>query len=147
MCEVSEVNEASYERTKVSSLKPGLRNLNMTVKIVNIGASRTVSSRRGGKGHLVAEALVGDETGSVILTLWDEQIKKFKAGDTVEIENGYTTIFKGSLRLNTGKTGRVEKTENKISEVNTRNNLSERAYIQIPWHLSESGPYRRKRRR
>ena len=146
MFEVSEVNEASEWRIKVASLKPGLRNLNMTVKIVNIGASRTISPRRGGRSHLVAEALVGDETGSVILTLWDDQIKKFKAGDTVEIEDGYTTIFKGSLRLNTGKTGKMEKTENEISEVNTRNNLSERAYIQIPWHLSESGPFRRKRR-
>jgi len=144
---VSKVNETSEWSTKVDALKPGLRNLNMTVKIVNIGASRSIISRRGGKEHLVAEALVGDETGSVILTLWDDQIKKFKANDTVKIENGYTTVFKGSLRLNTGKSGKIEKTENEISEVNTRNNLSERAYIQIPWHLSESGPFRRKRRR
>jgi len=132
---------------KVGSLKPGLRNLNVTVKIVNIGASRTIFSRRGGREHLVAEALVGDETGSIILTLWDDQIKKFKASDTVKIEDGYTTIFKGSLRLNTGKAGKIEKIENEIGEVNTRNNLSEKAYIQIPWHLSESGPFRRKRRR
>jgi len=132
---------------KVASLKPGLRNLDITVKIVNIGASRTIPSRRTGKEHLVAEALVGDETGSVILTLWDDQIKKFKAGDTIEIENGYTSIFKGSLRLNTGRSGKIEKTENEISEVNTQNNLSERAHIQIPWHLSESSPFRRRRRR
>jgi len=141
------VKEASEWSVKVASLKPGLRNLSITVKIVNIGAPRTISSRRGGRSHLVAEALVGDETGSVILTLWDAQIKKFKADDTINIENGYTTVFKGSLRLNTGKTGKIEKTENKISEVNTRNNLSEKTYIQIPWHLSESGPFRRKRRR
>jgi len=139
------LNETLNE-CKVSSLKPGLRNLKMIVKIVNIGISRTISPKRGGRDHLVAEALVGDETGSVILTLWDDQIGKFKAGDTIRIENGYTTIFKGSLRLNTGKTGKMEKIENKISHVNTQNNLSERAHIQIPWHLSESGPFRRKRR-
>ena len=144
---MSEVNEAFDEHIKVDSLKPGLRNVSLTVKIVNVGASRTISPRRGGREHLVAEALVGDETGSVILTLWDDQIKKFKSGDIVKIKDGYTTIFKGSLRLNIGKTGKIEKTENKIDEVNTRNNLSEKAYIQIPWHLSESGPFRRKRRR
>ena len=142
-----EVSNELSGHVKVGFLKPGLMNLNMTVKIVSVGASRTIPQRRGGKVHLVAEALVGDETGSVILTLWNDQIKKFKAGDTIEIKNGYTTVFKGSLRLNAGKTGRIEKTENEISEVNTRNNLSERAYIQIPWHLSESGPFRRKRRR
>ena len=132
---------------KVRSLKPDLQNLDMIVKIINIGDSRIVFSRRGERKHLVAEALVGDETGVVVLTLWDDQVERFKAGDTVRIKNGYTTLFKGSLRLNTGKSGSIEKAEEEITEVNTRNNLSERTFVQIPWHLSESSPYRRKRRR
>jgi len=140
------VNDSSNE-CKVGSLKPDLRNLDMTVKIVNIGDSRIVFSRRGEKKHLVAEALVGDETGVIVLTLWDDQIKRFKAGDTIKIKNGYTTLFRGSLRLNTGKSGVIEKAEKEITEVNTRNNLSEKTYVQIPWHLSESSPYRRRRRK
>ncbi|RJS84462.1 single-stranded DNA-binding protein [Candidatus Bathyarchaeota archaeon] len=140
------MNDSSNE-CKVGSLKPDLRNLDMTVKIVNIGDSRIVFSRRGEKKHLVAEALVGDETGVIVLTLWDDQIKRFKAGDTIKIKNGYTTLFRGSLRLNTGKSGVIEKAEKEITEVNTRNNLSEKTYVQIPWHLSESSPYRRRRRK
>lgn len=140
------MNDSSNE-CKVGSLKPDLRNLDMTVKIVNIGDSRIVFSRRGEKKHLVAEALVGDETGVIVLTLWDDQIKRFKAGDTIKIKNGYTMLFRGSLRLNTGKSGVIEKAEEEITEVNTRNNLSERTYVQIPWHLSESSPYRRRRRK
>ena len=140
------MNDSSNE-CKVGSLKPDLRNLDMTVKIVNIGDSRIVFSRRGEKKHLVAEALVGDETGVIVLTLWDDQIKRFKAGDTIKIKKGYTTLFRGSLRLNTGKSGVIEKAEKEITEVNTRNNLSERTYVQIPWHLSESSPYRRRRRK
>ena len=133
------------ELVKVEELTPSSRGVNIIVKVVSKSEVRNVVGRGG--SHRVADALVGDETGAVILTLWDDQIKKFKAGDTIEIEDGYTTVFKGSLRLNIGKTGKMEKIENEISEVNTRNNLSERAYIQIPWHLSESGPFRRKRRR
>ncbi|RLI12284.1 single-stranded DNA-binding protein [Candidatus Bathyarchaeota archaeon] len=140
------MNDSSNE-CKVGSLKPDLRNLDMTVKIVNIGDSRIVFSRRGEKKHLVAEALVGDETGVIVLTLWDDQIKRFKAGDTIKIKNGYTMLFRGSLRLNTGKSGVIEKAEEEITEVNARNNLSERTYVQIPWHLSESSPYRRRRRK
>ena len=140
------MNDSSNE-CKVGSLKPDLRNLDMTVKIVNIGDSRIVFSRRGEKKHLVAEALVGDETGVIVLTLWDDQIKRFKAGDTIKIKNGYTMLFRGSLRLNTGKSGVIEKAEEEITEVNARNNLSERTYVQIPWHLSESSPYTRRRRK
>lgn len=135
------------EPLKVGALKPDLRNLSITVKIANVGNPRTVPSKRDQKQHLVAEALVGDETGSVVLTLWDDQINMFNPGDVVEIHGGYTTLFKGSLRLNIGRSGHAEKTDKEIGEVNTRNNLSERTHIQIPWHLSEGRPFRRRRRR
>ncbi|MCW4020307.1 MAG: single-stranded DNA-binding protein [Candidatus Bathyarchaeota archaeon] len=132
---------------KVGSLKPNLRNVDLTVKIVNVGASRAVPSKRGQRQHLIAEALVGDETGSVVLTLWDDQINLFKAGDVVKMRGGYTTLFKGSLRLNIGRTGHMEKVDKEVGEVNTKNNLSEETHIRIPWRLSEGRPFRRRRRR
>jgi replication factor A1 len=135
------------EHLNVGGLKPNLRNVNLTVKIVNIGTSRAVPSKRGKQQHLIAEALVGNETGSVVLTLWDEQIGMFEAGDIIEVRGGYTTLFRGSLRLNIGRGGRIEKSDNEIVKVNTRNNLSEKTHIQIPWYRTEDHPFRRRRRR
>jgi len=135
------------EHLDVSGLKPDLRNVSLRVKIVNIGTSRAVPSKRDTRQHLIAEALVGDETGSVVLTLWDDQIRMFEAGDVIEISGGYTTLFKGSLRLNIGRGGRAEKSDKEIAEVNTRNNLSEKTHIQVPWYRSEGHPFRRRRRR
>lgn len=136
----------SDDHSKVGSLKPNLRNLDLVVKIVNIGPSRALESKRVRGQHLIAEALVGDETGSVVLTLWDDQIQRFAADDVVEIGRGYTTLFRGSLRLNIGRSGLIEKTDKSIEEVNTRNNLSQETHIRIPWRLSEGRPYRKKRR-
>ena len=136
----------SEEYLSVGSLKPNLRNLDLTVKIVNVGPSRTVASKRRGRQHLIAEALVGDETGSVVLTLWDDQIQRFGADDVVGISGGYTTLFKGSLRLNVGRAGQIEKVDREIEEVNTRNNLSQETHIRIPWRLSEGRPFRKRRR-
>ncbi len=145
MFDVSTVPE---ESVKVASLKPDLHHLNLTVKIVNVGPSRTIPTvRRDQRQRFVAEALVGDETGSVVLTLWEDQIGRFKPQDVIEIRSGYTTLFRGSLRLNSGRGGRIEKTGKGIEQVNTKNNLSEKTHIQIPWHLSESRPFRAKRRR
>jgi replication factor A1 len=135
------------EHLNVSGLKPDLRNVNLTVKIVNIGASRAIPSKRNTRQHLIAEALVGDETGSVVLTLWDDQIGMFEAGNILKIDGGYTTLFKGSLRLNIGRGGRAEKIDKEIVEVNIRNNLSEKTHVQIPWYRSEGHPFRRRRRR
>lgn len=144
---MSEVGTSSDEYSKVGSLKSDLRNLDLVVKIVNIGSPRSIPSKRDKKQHQIAEALVGDETGSVVLTLWDDQINRFGPGEVVEIRRGYTTLFRGSLRLNVGRGGQMEKADEEIEEVNTRNNLSEETHIRDPWRASEARPFRRRRRR
>ena len=54
-----------------------------------------------------AEAVVADETGSVKLTLWNEQIDQINVGDNIKIENGYVTSFKSEIQLNVGKFGKL----------------------------------------
>ena len=135
------------EYTKVELLKPSFRNVNLVVKIMNIGSSRSLFSRKSRKQHTLADAFVGDETGSVIMTLWDDQIRWFKVGDVIKIKNGYTGLYKGSLRLNVGRTGSIDKVDTEIGQVNTRNNLSETTHIQVPWRSSEARPFRRRKRR
>jgi replication factor A1 len=116
-------SEVEVEFAKVDVLKPSLRNVNLRVKIVNIGAPRSVTSRRDVSVHRVAEALVGDETGCAVLNLWDDQIGAY--GDVIEVRNGYTSLFRGFLRLNIGRQGSAEKVDKDIGEVNTDNNLSD----------------------
>src|SRR5208337_5140273 len=82
-------------------------------------------------------ALVGDETGVVYVTLWDDNIEKVNEGDTIRVENGYVTLFKGNIRLNIGKYGKLEPAKEPLAvEVNTENNVSSKAYEQ------ERRPYR-----
>ena len=114
--------------TKIRDLTTYSRRVNLVAKILETGDVRGVSSSSDGQLHRVAEALVGDETGTVLLTLWDENIDRFSVGDVVEVENGYAGTFRGSLRLNVGKYGNIEKKNVTIEEVNTENNLSEREY-------------------
>lgn len=132
---------------KVESLKPNFRNVSVIVKVVNIGSPRVILSRRDRREHMVADAFVGDETGSVLMTLWEDQIRRLKVGDVLEVRNGYTTLYNGSLRLNIGRDGTIEKVEKQLSEVNTRNNLSQVTHIQIPWRSAETRPFKRRKRR
>jgi replication factor A1 len=133
--------------TKVGNLKPSLRNLNIVVKVVDLGEPRGVHSRKTGSEHRVAEALVGDETGSVLLSLWDDQINRFLSGDVVEIKNGYTSLFHGSLRLNIGRYGEAAKVDKEIEGVDTDNNLSNKRHIRKPWRAPSKKPFHRWRRK
>ena len=123
-------NEGIGRKEKVGNLNPGSRSLNMTVKVVSKNPVREVVSRRDGSSHRVTEALVGDETGSILLTLWDDTIDSITEDDVVDVNNGYVRLFRGSMRLNIGRFGSLEASEEDIESVNTENNMSDRQYEQ-----------------
>ena len=117
------------ETIHISDLEPRSREVNIKVKVVSKNEERSVVSRRDGSTNRVTEALVGDETGSILLTLWNEHIDQINVDDSIEIKNGYCNLFRGSMRLNIGRYGSFEGIEEKI-EVNTENNLSDKIYEQ-----------------
>jgi replication factor A1 len=123
-------NNQPAERVKVENLTPRSRRVSLTAKIVSTIPPRDVVSQRDGSNHKVGEFMVGDETGVVLLTLWDADIEKVKDGDTVEIGNGYITLFRGQMRLNIGKFGTLEISKTSLENVNQGNNMSEKTYEQ-----------------
>ena len=116
---------------KVSELTPTSRAVNVIAKVVSKSEIREISGGRDGADHRVCDALVGDETGCVYLTLWDDNIEKVNENDTVKVGNGYINLFKGNMRLNVGKYGTLEVAEEEFTgDVNTENNLSDKVYEQ-----------------
>jgi replication factor A1 len=120
----------SQELVKVETLTPNSRGVNTIVKVVSKGEVRSVTGRDYSVRR-VADALVGDETGSVYMTLWDDKIDAIAENSTLSITNGYINLFRGNMRLNIGKYGSYEVVEDSpITEVNTENNLSDKRYEQ-----------------
>ena len=120
----------SKELIKVEKLTPNSREVNTVVKVVSKSEVRNVTGRDYSIRR-VTDALVGDETGCVYLTLWEENIDKINEEATLRITNGYVNLFRGNMRLNIGKYGSFEiLEESPITEVNTENNLSDKRYEQ-----------------
>jgi replication factor A1 len=116
---------------KVGELTPASKAVNVKAKLVSKSEVRNIAAGRDGSPHNVCDALVGDETGSVYLTLWDDNIEKIKEGDTISVGNGYVTLFRGNMRLNIGRYGTIEVAKEALAgEVNTENNLSNKVYEQ-----------------
>jgi ssDNA-binding replication factor A large subunit len=93
---------------KISELKAGMRNVSVVAKVDSMGEPRTVNLRAGGT-NTVADAIVSDESGSIKLSLWGDDISKIQAGDKVSIENGYINTFKGENSISVGKFGKLTK--------------------------------------
>ena len=115
-------------KSKVESLNPNSRRIDVTIKVVSKNPIREVSSRRDGSTHRVTEALAGDETGAILLTLWDDDIEKVIEDNVFDVKNGYITLFRGSMRLNIGRYGQIEPSEETIETVKTDNNLSDKQF-------------------
>ena len=120
----------NVELVKVETLTPQSRGVNTIVKVVSKGEIRSVTGRDYSVRR-VADALVGDETGCLYMTLWDDKIDAINEGAILSITNGYINLFRGNMRLNIGKYGSYEIVEDStIEEVNTENNLSNKRYEQ-----------------
>ncbi len=113
--------------SKVDELTPATKQVDVLVKVLSLGDRRTIDSKYGGSRDLV-EAVVGDETATVTMTLWDDQINQVDEDNVLAIDNGYVSLVRGRMRLNVGKYGSFKKSEEDIPEVNTDVDMSDREY-------------------
>jgi len=90
---------------KISELAADSRKVEIQGKIVQKEESREVSTKFGRKK--VCNAVIEDESGSIMLVLWEADVDKINEGDTVKVENGYVNEWKGTLQLNIGQYGKL----------------------------------------
>lgn len=111
---------------KVNELAPKSAVEEISVKVIKISEPRNVFGKDG-MSHKVSDVLVGDESGTIIMTLWDNSVNKVKEGETIKIQNAFVSTFKGSMRLSLNKSnGSITVSEKEIENVNTNNNMSDR---------------------
>ena len=117
------------ETVKIENLTPQHKKVNVNAKVVKVGEEMEKPSRFGPPLRL-SEVLIGDETATILLTLWREQIGSVAENDTINISNGYVSLVKGHMRLNVGKYGKMSKAESPIENVNEEVNVSDMEYEQ-----------------
>jgi replication factor A1 len=90
---------------KINELRDGSRRVDIEANVIQKSETREVRSKFTNETFKVADATIEDETGTITLTLWNEQTEQVNVGDRVKIENGYIKSFRGELQLNSGKYG------------------------------------------
>ena len=101
---------------KISELIIGQGNVTVEGILKEIGETRTFN--KFGKNISVANAVLKDDSGSIKLSLWNDDIKRFKDGDKIKVTNGYVNEFQGEKQLTSGKFGSLEKVEGSGKEKN-----------------------------
>jgi replication factor A1 len=88
----------------IGGLRVGMKHVNLSAKVLEITKSVLVFTRFGNRA-LVANALIGDQTGTIKLTLWNAQIDSVSVGDAVHIKDAQAFAFRGEKQLRIGRKG------------------------------------------
>jgi replication factor A1 len=97
----------------VSDLRPGMKRVNLKAIVLEIAKPTLVFTKYGNYAK-VANALVADESGTIKLCLWNEQITSISVKDTVQIENASVSMFRGERQLRIGKHGTLHRTADAV---------------------------------
>ena len=95
---------------KISQLSYGMRRIDLTAKVVEVPAAIQVHTRFGTMAS-VSNIKISDETGSVRLSLWNDQIDNVHVGDVIEVKNCYIFKYKGEPQLRLGRKGTLSVVE------------------------------------
>lgn len=100
----------------IDSLSLGQSDVTVRGLVLEAGSVRTFDRDDGSEGK-VANLTLGDETGRVRVTLWDDQADRtddITAGTAVEVVNGYVRERDGNLEVHVGDHGAVEEIDESV---------------------------------
>lgn len=89
----------------ISDLRPGTGSVNLEAEVVSIQAPREIN--KYGRKLRVANATIKDDSGTITLVLWNDQIEIVSEGSKIKIENGYVNEWQGTPQLTLGKFGKL----------------------------------------
>ncbi|WP_318567209.1 single-stranded DNA binding protein [Salinigranum marinum] len=115
----AEVDVQVLDTYRVEDLSLGLSDVNLRGRVLATDSVRTFDRDDGSEGR-VANLVLGDPTGRVRITLWDDRADladEFSEGESVEIVDGYVRERDGDLELHVGDRGSVEPIDESIEYV------------------------------
>jgi hypothetical protein len=99
-------NTEYIENPQIRDLKLGMKRISLKAKVIEISKPNSVFTRLGNY-NTVASANVKDETGTIQLPLWNQQIDSVDVGDTIQVENAHVSAYRGEPQLRVGKGGQL----------------------------------------
>jgi len=91
---------------KIGDLNSGMKKVNVIAEVLETPEPSKVHTQFRDNA-LVANAVIGDETGKVMLCLWDQQVNSVSVGNYIEVKNAHVATFKGENQLRLGRNGSI----------------------------------------
>jgi replication factor A1 len=99
----------SFKTTNVQikDITRDVKRANLRAKVVEKSQTKGVYSKYDGSPKKLSIATISDDTGSIKMQLWNDQIDRVSVDDIVEIENGRVKMFRGRFQINIGRNSKL----------------------------------------
>ena len=104
LARISSVKNSEGVNSKIEDLKVGMKKVSLKAEVLEIPKSKIVYTRYGTTA-CISNALIRDETGSMKMSLWNQQINTVHKGDVIDVKNGTVAWFSGERQLRLGRSG------------------------------------------
>ena len=106
----------------------------MPVKVISLDEPRSMDN-----GTMVCEGLVGDETGTVIMSFWNDEIEVAQNDVVLDLKDARANLVRGHMRLSLGKKGSMKESNATLDNIKQSVNLSDLEY-EMPRMGGRGGP-------
>ncbi|MDV0446476.1 hypothetical protein MsAg5_03150 [Methanosarcinaceae archaeon Ag5] len=106
---------------KIEDIKDGMNDVSISGKVLDLGNIKTFARKDGGEGR-VANMTLGDSTGTIRVSLWDDRaglVDTLKPGQSVQIQGAYAKLsnYSQKVELSVGNSGIVEASDETVEYV------------------------------
>jgi replication factor A1 len=102
------------KHSKIEDVRVGMKKVNVIAQVSKVSEPSKVHTQFRDNA-VVSNAVIEDETGKVLLCLWDKQVNTVNVGDSIEVKGAHVAIFKGEKQLRLGKAGSITILEKPIN--------------------------------
>ena len=115
-----EIDVSLTDSYTVEELSMGLSDVTLVGKLLDVDDQYRTFDRDDGTEGRVGNVAIGDETGRIRVTLWDEAtdlLEELAADEVVEVVDGYVRERDGDLELHVGSRGTIEAVDKDVEYV------------------------------
>lgn len=96
----------TVKNPRIRDLEQRMKKVNLKARVLEIPEPKPVYTKFGTQAY-VSNVLIADETGTIRLSLWNQQINKVSVDDVIKIENAKVARFRGKRQLRLGRSGKL----------------------------------------
>jgi replication factor A1 len=93
--------------SRIEDIRDRQQRVIVEAQVDGVASTRTVKSRKTGEDLKVADVTLSDDTGSIKLVLWSNQIPQVRPETEIRIEEGYVKSYRDEIQLSVGRWGMI----------------------------------------